>query len=210
MLVRDGREAAKAASKLSRSSFLTFATAKEIAKRIVRKGYVPHSLHRRKFVAQQYIRDLDHDFKVLLYGSKAFVLRRAVRKNDFRASGSGKFSWPSHPPEGLLDFAWSVRHRLDVPFLSLDIAHSEDGYRLIEFQCLTFGALTLERSTRCWERSNDGWKCLDGSSELELVFAEALVDYIEEKHWNLRGTSSGTSGRSTAGGEGALRPKDAG
>ena len=38
---------------------------------------------------QDFIPDNDHDIRVIVIGNKAFAIKRMVRKNDFRASGSG-------------------------------------------------------------------------------------------------------------------------
>ena len=38
---------------------------------------------------QQFIAANDHDIRVIVIGDKAFAIKRMVRKNDFRASGSG-------------------------------------------------------------------------------------------------------------------------
>ena len=38
---------------------------------------------------QEFIPDNDHDIRVVVIGDKAFAIKRMVRKNDFRASGSG-------------------------------------------------------------------------------------------------------------------------
>jgi hypothetical protein len=39
---------------------------------------------------QKYIAGNDHDIRVIVIGKKAFAIKRMVRENDFRASGSGK------------------------------------------------------------------------------------------------------------------------
>jgi len=50
-------------------------------------------LHRSKFIVQEFIPDLSNDWKVLVFWDKYYVLRRKNRPNDFRASGSGLFSF---------------------------------------------------------------------------------------------------------------------
>lgn len=44
------------------------------------KGYV---------IFQDFIPDNDHDIRIIVVGDKAFGIKRMIRKNDFRASGSG-------------------------------------------------------------------------------------------------------------------------
>jgi hypothetical protein len=156
---------------------------KEIAKRFIRKNYIPYSLRTHKFIFQEYIPNLSHDYKVLIYGKRAFVLQRKVRKNDFRASGSGMFMWPRTLPIGLLDFAWKILVGFDVPYISLDIALLGNTFHLIEAQFVDFGPLTAEKSNFHWQRQEDHWALMEGGVELENVLAEGVTEYIQNKGW---------------------------
>jgi hypothetical protein len=71
---------------------------------------------------------LENDWKILCFGDKFFVLRRANRDNDFRASGSGKFVFRRDLPKGMLEFALKVYLHLEVPNLSVDIAFNGEFY----------------------------------------------------------------------------------
>jgi glutathione synthase/RimK-type ligase-like ATP-grasp enzyme len=42
---------------------------------------------------QKFIPDNDHDIRVIVIGDKAFAIKRMVRQNDFRASGSGSIKY---------------------------------------------------------------------------------------------------------------------
>ena len=52
-------------------------------------------------VVQEFVPNLDCDYKVLAFRKRMFVARRLVHSNDFRASGSGSIVWED-PPSGLL------------------------------------------------------------------------------------------------------------
>lgn len=156
---------------------------KELIKRITRKGYSPYSLHRRKFVVQEFLPNLAYDYKVLIYGNRVFVVRREVRDRDFRASGSGRLSWPRDVSDRLLDFAWRIYLGFDVPHASLDIAESGDRFHLIEAQFVDFGPATLERSDYHWRHDKDRWQFVDERAELESTFAESVVGYAKRKGW---------------------------
>jgi len=101
-----------------------------LSERLSRKripGYVKRSLHRRKFVVQNFIGGLTHDYKVLAYGKKYYVVRRDNRPGDFRASGSGLLSWPEEP----LRVCWTSQARslvrlmlLPCPWISLTMGNT--------------------------------------------------------------------------------------
>lgn len=81
-----------------------------------------HPLRERGYVLfQKFVPDNDHDIRVTVIGARAFVYRREVRKDDFRASGSGK----------LIHLA-----REQVPFDAVEIAHKLS--RRLGFQSMAY------------------------------------------------------------------------
>ncbi|BCB41087.1 hypothetical protein VagYM19_02130 [Vibrio alginolyticus] len=134
----------------------------------------------KRFVSQEFIPALSGDYKVLVFSNKYYVLKRNVRKNDFRASGSGNFNFENVPTE-VLDYARSVFDKLDEPYASLDIAVSGNQAYLIEYQILNFGPYTLKNSNGYYNLKNDEWVFVEKNSCLENEFGEALVDYIVNK-----------------------------
>lgn len=149
---------------------------KGIASRIT-----PHSLHRRKFIIQQFIPSLEGDFKVLVFNDKYYVLYRRNRKDDFRASGSGLFEWPANPPEGLLDFAKACFDVFDAPCASFDIGYDGKKFHLIEFQFLSFGPLTLVGSKQFFSKKDNCWEATQQESDYPAELANAILAYIERK-----------------------------
>jgi hypothetical protein len=167
------------ARKLS-SSFNLIDYLKRLVNSIIRKDYPRKSLHRRKFVVQEFLPGLDGDYKILVYGKKYYVLQRRNRKNDFRASGSGYFTFPISPPPGLLDYASDIFVSFNVPFISLDIAMHEGHYALIELQFVSFGNYTLERSSFFFTHTNEnGWAKIEEKPDLEREFVASVVRYID-------------------------------
>jgi glutathione synthase/RimK-type ligase-like ATP-grasp enzyme len=145
------------------------------------KGFIPDSKYRNKFVIQNFIPGLDSDWKILIYGLKYYALKRNVRKNDFRASGSGLLKFTPEIPNGILDFAKLVYQTIDVPQLSIDVAFDGNDFHLIEFQALYFGSYTLE-SSPFYYLYNKGWNLINEKSVLESVFADSVVQYIANKN----------------------------
>jgi hypothetical protein len=162
------------------SSFNLIEYLKILVNSLVSKDYRKKSLHRRKFVVQEFLPGLDGDYKVLIYGDKYYVLERKNRKNDFRASGSGNFTFPISPPPELLNYASDVFASFNVPFISLDIAKCGDHYVLIEFQFLSFGNYTLERSSFYFSHTDEkGWVKIEQTPDLERELVASVVHYID-------------------------------
>jgi hypothetical protein len=178
--VVEGRAAQlRYARKLS-LSFNVMDGLKQLVNSFIRKGYRRKSLHRRKFITQEFLAGLDGDYKILVYGEKYYVLQRSNRKNDFRASGSGNFTFPISPPTELLNYACAVFASFNVPFISLDIAECEERYVLLEFQFLSFGNYTLERSNSYFTRTDENdWTKIEEIPDLEREFVASVVRYID-------------------------------
>lgn len=180
-LATDKKELLVKARKIAASKSF-FHDLKELLRKIKYKGnYITESFYRNKFITQNLISGLDNDWKVLVYGDTCFALYRGVRDNDFRASGSGKFVFKTDLPEGMLDYAWQIRKKFDVPHISLDIAFDGVRFHLIEFQFIMFGTTTLEKSPHYYRLEGTEWKLIKGKSELEQIFVDSIVDYLSEK-----------------------------
>ena len=151
---------------------------RELKKRLIWRGHIPYSLHRRKFIVQNFIPNLQGDYKVLIYGEKHYVVARNNRKNDFRASGSGLLRWPEAVAPEILDFSKSIYETFDVPFISLDIAFDGRTTYLMEFQFLAFGPVTLEKSKFYFTKTESSWKKVEETPNLEREFAQSVVRYL--------------------------------
>jgi hypothetical protein len=145
------------------------------------KGYIRNSIHSRKFIIQYYIGDLEGDWKVLVYGDKYYPLYRQVNNGDFRASGSGKFSFREDIDFQILDFASIIKDKLNTPILSLDIAFKNNKCFLLEFQVLYFGTYTIENSPFFFIKNTTGWEIAKEKSELEKVYVKAISDFIKKQ-----------------------------
>ncbi|MBU4493285.1 MAG: hypothetical protein KKA61_02850 [Nanoarchaeota archaeon] len=148
---------------------------------IYKNGYKKTSHNRKKFISQNFIPNLKGDYKILVYSDKYYVLHRKNRNNDFRASGSGKLSFPESPPKELLDYAEKVFKYFNVPFISIDIAEAEGVYYLLEFQFLSFGQYALEKSKFYWNKKNGKWNKIEEMTVLEEQFAKSISKYINKK-----------------------------
>ena len=145
------------------------------------KGYIKESRFRNKFIIQNMIPNLTNDYKVLIYGTKYFFLRRDVKDNDFRASGSGKFTFETTYPTGMLDYAKAVFEAFNVPNISLDVCFDGSNFHIIEFQALNFGTTTIEKSPFYYLYEKNSFKLIHEPSNLEETFVFSIDNYLQER-----------------------------
>lgn len=143
------------------------------------KGYIKESFNRKKFIIQEFIPGLKSDFKVLIYGSKYYVINRLNKPGDFRASGQGNLSYIRTLPEGLLDFAETCFNQYNTPQASLDIAFDGIKYYLLEGQFVYFGTYTIEFSNYYFVREVDQWSCIEKKSVLEEVYVDSILEFLK-------------------------------
>lgn len=148
--------------------------------------YKKRKAKRRAFAWQDFVPGLECDYKVLVFGDRFYVLRRGVRERDFRASGSGRFSFDA-PPDSVLDFAQDVHRRLQSPYSSLDIVQPQDGSpSLVEYQCLSFGPYTVVSSPGYFTRAGREWSFHEAASSLEEAFVHALRGFVAHRDGQTR------------------------
>lgn len=146
------------------------------------KPFTSMSNNRKKFIIQNYIPDLKGDYRVIIYGNKYYTVFRKNRKNDFRASGSGMFESDPQIPPGLFDCAKSIYEKIDVPYMTLDLAHKDGIFYLFEFQCLCLGQLFFEKSKHYYKLEMNGtWGKYIEQPDLEREIAKTVSVYIKEK-----------------------------
>lgn len=136
-----------------------------------------------RYVVQEFVPNLTCDYRVLIFGDKYYIMRRDVRENDFRASGSKKFSYTDAPKE-VLDFSKIVYSKINSPYASLDIAFDNNKEcSLIEYQGMNFGSSALRNSEgyHQWDLENMSWKYTSKKSHLEEEFSNAIYFHIVNK-----------------------------
>lgn len=148
----------------------------------IRTGKKPLQIsnHRQKFILQPYIDSLQGDYRVVVYADKFYVLYRANRQNDFRASGSMLFSYDIKLPEGLLDYAKEVFESFNVPFMALDIGVKNNNFFLFEFQFISFGQYTLEKSKFYYSLKDGIWQKKFEEPNLEREIATSVSNFIQK------------------------------
>lgn len=135
-----------------------------------------------RVILQEFIPDLDGDFKILVYGDKYYALKRGLKPGDFKASGSGIRDINCEPQKEMLNFAKKCFEQLDVPFAGLDISINKNNEcNLIEFQSIHIGPVTLIDSNKYYKYENKKWVKYETKSILEKEYANAIDWYIKRK-----------------------------
>jgi hypothetical protein len=179
-LLEDPRRAHRQIRRMSRSLDLTDLW-NNLRRRAMRAGIAPNSLHRRKFIVQDFVPGLDHDYKSVVLGRKYFVTVRPTRPGDFRASGSkGARGYPTELPAGLLELLERVATGFRAPFASIDVMHDGRTFYLGEFQFVRFGTNPVIKHSHYWTRAGEaGFARIEGSFEWERELATAIADHVE-------------------------------
>lgn len=182
-LARNKSELLKKAKILSRTRHLR-QDIKDFLRPYKQKNYRRESLYRNKFVLQEFIPNLKNDWKIIIFGSRYYVLKRSIKEGDFRASGSHYnygFGSKADLPNGILEFAESIFVSLDVPHASLDIVFDGSKFYLIEFQCIFFGTSIKVKSDIYYSRLNDKWKEFKNLETLEKVYVDSIHWFLAQK-----------------------------
>lgn len=180
-LSRDRKDIIRKAKKLSRTINIAYEI-KDFLRKFKHKGYNPESKYRDKFITQNFIPQLTSDWKILIFWNRYYILKRPNRKNDFRASGSGKnylYGTDAKIPDGIFDFAEEIFNELNVPILNIDIAYDGKNFYMLEFQVIYFGTLVHEKSQNYFMHKSGKWQIVSEVLDLEKIYVDCIVNYIE-------------------------------
>jgi hypothetical protein len=84
---------------------------------------IRHPARERNYALfQEFVAGNDHDLRVTVIGERAFVFRRDVRPDDFRASGSGRLRHLREPelPRDAMEVALHLSHKLGFQCMAYD------------------------------------------------------------------------------------------
>jgi len=75
---------------------------------------------------QEFIPNNKFDTRVIVIGNKAFAIRRFVRDNDFRASGSGKIDFDCSKIDlNLIKMAFEISNKMEAQCIALDFVYND-------------------------------------------------------------------------------------
>ena len=103
-----------------------------IARFILPPRYSKVKGHEKGYIYfQKYIQGNDHDIRVIVIGNKAFAIKRMVRENDFRASGSGQILYERRLfDESTISLSFGIATKLKNKCVAFDYVH-DNGNPLI-------------------------------------------------------------------------------
>lgn len=110
---------------------------KDVAKGVVRLGYTTDfdktaGKEKSYIYFQEFIPNNDHDIRVIVIDGKAFAIKRMVRENDFRASGSGHILFDKNLFDiDTIKISFELNDKLGSQCLVIDYVYDENKKPLI-------------------------------------------------------------------------------
>jgi glutathione synthase/RimK-type ligase-like ATP-grasp enzyme len=82
---------------------------------------------------QEFIPDNDHDIRVVVIKARAFAIKRVIRKNDFRASGSGNILYSKDLfDENTLKLSFNLAQKLKSQCVAFDYVYKNGNPLVVE------------------------------------------------------------------------------
>jgi glutathione synthase/RimK-type ligase-like ATP-grasp enzyme len=101
---------------------------------------------------QEFIPDNDHDIRVIVIGNKAFAIKRMVRQNDFRASGSGFILYEkAHFDDETIRLAFKISDKLMAQCMTYDFVYLNKRPLIVEIS-YGFAMYGYDACTGYWDR----------------------------------------------------------
>ena len=115
----------------------------------LRREFVPE---RGYLYFQEFLQGNDFDTRVTIIGNRAFVFRRFVRPNDFRASGSGRIDWdPTGVDPRCVQIAFESAAKIDSQCLAFDFVNNTDGVPVVLEVCYAFVPEAVHKCSGHWD-----------------------------------------------------------
>lgn len=100
---------------------------------------------------QEFIPDCRYDIRVQIVGDQCYAMYRYVRKNDFRASGSGQINFDgSAVPKLLIEKSFEFAKKLKMESVAFDFVPIENEFKIVEI-CYAWGIAEGELEPGYWD-----------------------------------------------------------
>lgn len=124
---------------------------------------------------QEFIPHNSYDIRVIICDKKAFAIKRLVRKNDFRASGSGHILYAKEEfDERCISISFEVNRKIKAQSLALDFVFDEDNQPLIVE--LSYGYALSGYKNKCTGYWDEGLKWHDGFFDPQIWQIENIIN----------------------------------
>lgn len=129
---------------------------------------------------QDFIPNNNYDTRVVVVGNKAAAEKRMIRKNDFRASGSGQFSFEDINIE-IIKISFEVSQKMQSQSMAFDFIEDQTGNPLIVEMSYGFGTKGITQAPGYWDH-NLQWH--EGKFTPQEWMVEDLIKTIENNRKN--------------------------
>ncbi len=103
--------------------------------------------------------DNNYDTRMTVIGKRGFAFRRFVKKNDFRASGSGNFDTnPKHIDLKCLEIAFEISRKLNFVTMAYDFIYDVDKRPYINEITYCFVDTAVQNCTGYWDEDLKWYK----------------------------------------------------
>src|SRR5690606_22017222 len=113
--------------------------------------------------------------RLIVINKKAFGLKRLVRENDFRASGSSSFEYSGINKE-VLTTAFEISNRLNLKCVAFDFIYSNETPLIVEIS-YGFGTTGSSKCPGYWDKDLN-WH--EGKFNPQSWIVESLINKIPE------------------------------
>jgi predicted ATP-grasp superfamily ATP-dependent carboligase len=127
---------------------------------------------------QKFIPGNDHDIRVIVIGDKAFAIKRMVRENDFRASGSGNVLYEKENFDNdTVRLSFEMAEKLQTQCVTFDFVYQENKPFVVEIS-YAFLKEGYDPCTGYWDKNMD-WH--EGKFNPYGWMIEDIIKKVEEK-----------------------------
>ena len=114
--------------------------------------YPEWQIQKDSIIFQKYLPNNSYDTRVTIIGKRAFAFRRFVRKNDFRASGSGNFNMePDKIDTRCVEIAFSISKKLNFETMAYDFIYDEGKNPFINEISYCFVDWVVQKCPGYWD-----------------------------------------------------------
>ncbi len=146
--------------------------------------YSDYILREKRFILQQFVPNLGFDIRVLVMYDRYYIMKRNVKKGDFRASGAKLFDMKYEPDRELLEWSRSLYNKFDTPYFSIDVGQADGEYYLFEYQALHMGMNPIVKYKGFYMDGPQGWHYVEHKPVIEEAFAHGLTRYLDDRLGN--------------------------
>lgn len=129
------------------------------------------------FYVQEFIPNNDSDIRVIVVKDKAFAIKRMVRKNDFRASGSGEILYDKENfSDEIIELAFKVSKKMDSQCSAFDFVIDENNNPLLVEVSYGFNTIVYHDCVGYWD---ENLKFVPGSFNPYNWMVENLINSLD-------------------------------